>query len=88
MYRTSIADVRVAFELVSKVGAHILKDGESFVLQEGSPINGRAFRLHITGGEIGSGLSGAPETDFAGYIGWTKNDAFYRLHMIADKYRK
>lgn len=88
MGRVSIADVRTAFEVVVKVGADQLADGQKFALQEGSAINGRAFRLFVTGGDIGSGLSGAPLTADRGYIGMTKRDAFYELHRIAGLYRK
>jgi hypothetical protein len=83
-----ISDVRETFEYLVKVGRHLLKDGEQFALQEGSQTNGRAFRLFITGGEIGSGMSGAPLTQDRGYLGWTKREAYTELHKLISLYSK
>lgn len=82
----SITDIREIFETVAQSGDHLLGPDEKFVLQEGSQVNGQAFRLFITGGEKGTGMFSAPNTDYAGYLGWTKNDAYAKLRQLWSDY--
>ena len=85
MNRVSIADVRTNFERVAKLGEKFLAEHEEYVLQEGSPLNGNAFRLYVRDKRNG-GVTGAKFTGYAGYIGWTKREAAMALDVIARGY--
>jgi hypothetical protein len=87
MSRVSIAEVRAAFELAAIAGKRFLAENEEYVLQEGSPIAGQAFRLNVR--ETPSyGLTAAKLTGFNGYIGWTKREALDKLNELAEAYSK
>lgn len=83
--RISIADVRANFERVAELGAKFLAEHEEYVLQEGSPLNGNAFRFQIRDKRNG-GVTGAKLAGYAGYIGWTKREADSALTVIARSY--
>lgn len=85
MNRVSIADVRTNFERVARLGQKFLAEHEEYVLQEGSPLNGNAFRFQVRDKRNG-GVAGAKLTGYAGYIGWTKREADTALDMIARSY--
>lgn len=81
----TIKDVREAFEMVAQTGKPLLKDNEEFVLQEGAPSVGRAWRLMVREAPS-SGWAGAPCTQDRGYLGWTKREAFLELTKLAELY--
>lgn len=85
--RILIADVRKAFEATAKAGFAMLRPGEKYILEEGSPIDGKAWRLMITGGDYyQTGQGGAPLTGDRGYIGWTKREAYAKLVELEGRY--
>jgi hypothetical protein len=76
---TTLQEVRAMFERYASTmeEAAAVPDGCSLVLSEGSQTCGRAWRVHLTGGEFGSGHANpmvGPE-----YLGWTRREAYLAL---------
>lgn len=59
-------------------------------LQDGSPTDGRAWRLNVVGGAYGTGHSYIYEFDLEGgdYLGWTKAEAYNELKNVLERVKK
>lgn len=62
----------------------IIREGEETCLQEGSKINGRAFRLYLSKDGRGSHHTHPCCIGNAGYLGMTKREASEALAFILD----
>lgn len=81
MARTTVKDVRAAFERFARLASFTLAEGEWFQLEEGSQTNGRAWRLYVRKPE-GSGLYNPK--GISDYLGWSAAEAEARLHALSD----
>ncbi len=73
---TTAKDVRAAFERFCEAAQFSLAPDEHYILQEGSPSNGRAWRIFI----MRDGSSAHFNARIGEYLGWTKDEAETKLH--------
>ena len=73
-------DTQAAFDRFVRVAGPLLEEGERYVLQIGSPTNGRAWRLY----KSPEGSYAQHPTVFGDYLGWTSKEAEVKLHAYCD----
>lgn len=84
MRRITAEDMKMSFERYRRAleSLDITKPDHRLEYQTGSRANGVSYKVvwtHVTSG----GHSNAPGTDFGGYLGFTRREAFETLNTIS-----
>ncbi len=83
MSNVTVRDVKAQCERARRAAlACGFAEARRWELQQGSPTNGRAWRLFAIG-EAGSHGRPLPGFDGLGYLGWTRREAYCALAAMA-----